>query len=148
MPCGVNMNVKNVESLENKLNEPIVIQIGSSVEKTNANQEGSDFAAEINGETIAAYLKMKFSDREHEENRKLLSLLLSDLNSRGITNCDQLEKIVNDNLKWFGGFEKDNPPLDTPNRRFSDIGVIRIILSVRMLPSYDLKDCKNQEQPK
>lgn len=140
--------LKTFESLENKLNEPIVIQIGSSVEKTNANQEGSDFAAEINGETIAAYLKMKFSDREHEENRKLLSLLLSDLNSRGITNCDQLEKIVNDNLKWFGGFEKDNPPLDTPNRRFSDIGVIRIILSVRMLPSYDLKDCKNQEQPK
>ena len=63
---------------------------------------------------MVAYLKCKFPDREHSKNKKWVSLLLSDLNAVGIDSYNQIEKIVNDNLKWFNSFEEANPPCKFP----------------------------------
>jgi len=87
--------------------------------------------AGINFDTMIAYLRSKFPDREHSQNKKLVSLLLNDLKTAGIKNYNQIEKIVNENLKWLDSFEKTHPPANSENHHFSDIGAIRIILTER-----------------
>ena len=88
-----------------------------------------NLTADLNHQTIVTYLQWKFPDREHTENKKLVNLLITDLKSAGVKNINEIEKIVNDNLKFFNSFEKANPPANFTTHRFSDVGVIRIILS-------------------
>jgi|GEM_PF-4738988 hypothetical protein len=114
--------------------EQTIIVIDSNVANESATGNTINLDAEISHKTITAYLQWKFPDREHNENKKLINLLLNDLNSAGIKNYTQIEKVVNDNLKWFNSFEKANPPSNSINHRFSDIGAIRIILTEKFVP--------------
>ena len=106
-----------------------IIVIDSNITSDSATVDDLDLAKDISHDTIVAYLQWKFPDREHNENEKLVNLLLTDLNLAGIKSCHQIEKIINDNLKWFSSFEKTNPPSNSIDHRFSDIGVIMTILS-------------------
>ncbi|HUK85241.1 MAG TPA: hypothetical protein VLU95_05215 [Candidatus Acidoferrum sp.] len=108
--------------------------IDSNTSNEHATEDGINLNAEINNKTIITYLHWKFPDREHNEDKKWVSLLLSDLNYAGIKNYNQIEKVVNDNLKWFGSFEKANPPSNSINDSFSDIGALRIILTEKFYP--------------
>jgi hypothetical protein len=127
---GDELVLKTLDSLESQLKDQIVLAIESNTEEENFTPEGEqNVATEFSRESMAAFLKAKFPDREHDDNTKLASLLLRDLKSEGIKNYGQLEKIIDDNMKMFDSFEKENPPSNTSNHRFSDIGVIRIILS-------------------
>jgi hypothetical protein len=127
---GDEIVLKTPESLESQLKSQIVLAIGSNTEEENFTAEGEqNLETEFSQESMAAFLKAKFPDREHDDNTKLASLLLRDLKSEGIKNYGQLEKIIDDNMKLFDSFEKENPPSNTSKHRFSDIGVIRIILS-------------------
>jgi hypothetical protein len=127
---GNEIVLKTPDSLESQLKSQIVLAIGSNTEEENFTAEGEqNLETEFNPESMAAFLKTKFPDREHDYNTKLASLLLRDLKSEGIKNYGQLEKIIDDNMKLFDSFEKENPPSNTSKHRFSDIGVIRIILS-------------------
>ena len=114
---------------EQTFKEQTIVIIDSNVTNEFTNKNLINLNSEINRETMTSYLEWKFPDREHNENRKWLSLLLSDLNSAGIRNYNQIEKVVNDNLEWFNTFEKANPPANSVNHRFSDIGALRIILT-------------------
>jgi hypothetical protein len=127
--------LKTIEIPEDKtFKDQTPIIIDSNVANESATENTINLNAEINHQTITAYLQWKFPDREHNENKKWINLLLSDLNSAGIQNYNQIEKVVNDNLKWFGSFEKANPPSNSINHRFSDIGALRIILTEKFYP--------------
>lgn len=106
-----------------------IIVIDSNITSDSTNVNDLDLAIDISHDTIVAYLQWKFPDREHHENEKLVNLLLTDLDHAGIKKCYQIEKTINDNLKWFSSFEKTNPPSNSIDHRFSDIGVIMTILS-------------------
>ena len=106
-----------------------IIVIDSNITSDSTNVNDLDLAIDISHDTIVAYLQWKFPDREHNENEKLVNLLLTDLDHAGIKKCYQIEKTINDNLKWFSSFEKTNPPSNSIDHRFSDIGVIMTILS-------------------
>lgn len=110
------------------------VLIDSNVANEFATEDAFNLNAEINRETITAYLRWKFPNREHNKNKKWLSLLLSDLNYAGIKNYNQIEKVVNDNLTWFNSFENSNQPSDSISHRFSDIGALRIILTEKFYP--------------
>ena len=103
--------------------------ISSKVSDNNVIDNGFNLSLDLNQETIDTYLKWKFPNREHNKNKKWVNLLITDLNSVGVKNFNEIEKIVNDNLEYFNSFEKANPPANSANHRFSDVGVIRIILS-------------------
>ncbi len=124
------MDLSNYKTFKEQT--PIVID--SKVANESAPEDTINLSAELNYKTITAYLQWKFPDREHNENKKWINLLLSDLNSAGIKDYTQIEKVVNDNLKWFSSFEKANPPSNSINHRFSDIGALRIILTEKFYP--------------
>ena len=111
-----------------------IIVIDSNITSDSTNVNDLDLAIDISHDTIVAYLQWKFPDREHNENEKLVNLLLTDLDHAGIKKCYQIEKTINDNLKWFSSFEKANPPSNSIDHRFSDIGVIMTILIKRLVP--------------
>ncbi|MGA2523867.1 MAG: hypothetical protein ABSF65_06900 [Candidatus Bathyarchaeia archaeon] len=111
-----------------------IIVIDSNITSDSTNVNDLDLAIDISHDTIVAYLQWKFPDREHHENEKLVNLLLTDLDHAGIKKCYQIEKTINDNLKWFSSFEKANPPSNSIDHRFSDIGVIMTILIKRLVP--------------
>src|SRR5271169_4202037 len=90
--------------------EQTIAVIDSSVSNEFATEDIPYLNAEINRETLKAYLQWKFPDREHNENRNWEFLLLSDLNSAGIKNFNQIEKVVNENVDWLNSFEVTNPP--------------------------------------
>jgi hypothetical protein len=126
---------KTLEVLDRQTttNQTIIV-IGSAVDDNKTTGNELNLNAEITRETISVYLHWKFPDREHNRNKKLVSLLLSDLQTVGFKNYNQIEKIVNDNLNWFNSFEKSNPHSNSVNHRFSDIGAIRIILTEKFVP--------------
>ncbi len=127
--------LKTLISQENKiLNEQTIGIIDSNLTNVNSTEHDLKFAEDLSYETIVAYLQWKFPDREHNENRKWVNLLIADLNSVGVKSYYQIEKIINDNFELFCTFEKANPPSNTTNNRFSDIGVMRIILSEKLNP--------------
>jgi hypothetical protein len=125
--------LKRPDSLADKTVTNIAIIIDASAVTDECKSKAAlDLASEIHADTMTAYLQWKFPDRAHSKNKDWLSLLLSDLEKAGIRSYEQVEKIINDNLKWFNSFEKANPPSNSSNHRFSDIGVMRIILSKRL----------------
>ncbi len=127
--------LKTLNSIEGKIsNEQTIAAIDSNLTDTNSTEHDLNFVADLNYDTIVAYLRWKFPDREHNENKKWVNLLIADLNSVGVKSYYQIEKIINDNFELFCAFEKANPPSNTTNNRFSDIGVMRIILSEKLNP--------------
>ncbi len=127
--------LKMVNSSDDKtFNQQTIILIDSKVINESVDQNSFNINAEINIETITASLEWKFPDREHHENKKWVSLLLSDLKFAGVKSYNQIEKVVSDNLNWLNSFEKTNPPTDSLNHRFSDIGALRIILTEKFYP--------------
>jgi len=114
------------------LKDQTALLINSNGIDNNTINNGFDLSLGLSHETIVAYLNWKFPDREHNKNKKWVNLLLADLNSVGVRNFNEIDKIVNDNLKYFNVFEKANPPANSNNQRFSDVGVIRIILSGKL----------------
>jgi hypothetical protein len=71
-----------------------IIVIDSNITSDSTNVNDLDLAIDISHDTIVAYLQWKFPDREHNENEKLVNLLLTDLDHAGIKKCYQIEKLL------------------------------------------------------
>jgi hypothetical protein len=114
------------------LKEQTAFVIESNIMDNNTNDTAFNLTSDLSYETIIAYLQWKFPTREHSKNKKWVNLLLTDLKSVGVKNFNEIDEIVNDNLKYFNSFEKANPPTNSTTHQFSDVGVIRIILSEKL----------------
>mgnify|MGYP001114694399 CR=1 FL=1 len=82
---------------------------------------------EINLDTLTAYLHNKYPNRKHA-NPKGISDLVEELIAAGYTKIGQLEVELQKSEKAFEECEKDMPPAGA--KRYSDVGVVRISLSI------------------
>lgn len=83
---------------------------------------------EINLDNLAAYLTNKFPDRRHA-NAKDLSELITELTRAGIRHISELDRDIERSRKAFALCEKERPP-SVPDKRFMDIGVVRVVLEI------------------
>lgn len=102
--------------------------------KKNAEEKAQDFASfkeeEVNLDTLTAYLRNKYPDREHA-NADGISPLVELLNSNGYTKISKLESLLKITETAIKEYEKNLPPsLIKPRTlvRLTDVGVVRISL--------------------
>jgi ppGpp synthetase/RelA/SpoT-type nucleotidyltranferase len=106
--------------------------------------EKFDMSAEMNFDTMFAYLCWKFPDRR-TPNKLEASGALSILNKANIKSYKELDEIIDQNMKWLLAREEKNPPTITriaseggknkvvqEKGKFRPIGVIRVILKERL----------------
>jgi ppGpp synthetase/RelA/SpoT-type nucleotidyltranferase len=106
--------------------------------------EKFDLSAEMNLDTMFAYLCWKFPDRETSDMMDV-SNMLSILRKAKISNYKELDKIIDLNMKWLLASEKEDPPhvmkvesegekkkIVHKRGKFRPIGVIRMILRERL----------------
>jgi ppGpp synthetase/RelA/SpoT-type nucleotidyltranferase len=88
---------------------------------------------ELNLDSLTAYLKSKFPDREHL-NPEDVSVLLSELRGSGFRAISDVDALIKKHWDWFVPREKARPPVITSDPSgeargpFADVGVVRIIL--------------------
>jgi len=83
---------------------------------------------EINFDTLTAYLKKEFPDREHSDAQEI-SEVIEEMNKAGIKKISELDDKVKIGAKAFSAYEEKYPPGDRASKgRFLDVGVIRITL--------------------
>jgi putative GTP pyrophosphokinase len=82
---------------------------------------------ELNLDTLRAYLAQRFTDRTHSP-AEFVSKLVSELHSAGYKNLAQLDDAIENGYEGFLTYEKGHQPVD--GKRFADVGVVRILLSV------------------
>ncbi|MCY6483892.1 hypothetical protein OW763_05965 [Clostridium aestuarii] len=92
-----------------------------------AKQAGFLNNEELNLNTLSAYLKKRYPDRNHS-NSKSLSKLIEELLASKYTTFNLLEQTLNKTKKVFAKYEKDNPP--SYSKQYADVGVVRICLSI------------------
>ena len=78
---------------------------------------------EINLDSIKAYLKVKFPDREHASSKDI-SMLVDELLEVGYRTIGDVEEIIRTAQDAFVIFEKENGP--GRKKKFTDTGVVRI----------------------
>ena len=86
---------------------------------------------ELNLDSLSAYLKIKFPEREHSESKKL-SDLLGPLLASGFTTIGKIDEVIDRGEEAFRVYEQERPPAVSKGktRRFSDVGVVRITMSI------------------
>jgi putative GTP pyrophosphokinase len=91
---------------------------------------------ELNLDSLRAYLKLSFPDRTQAVGPNASSLV-EELRQTGHKSVKDVKVMVDENLKWFIEYEKNNPPSSPPNgqprkgARFTAEGVVRVILTHR-----------------
>jgi putative GTP pyrophosphokinase len=83
---------------------------------------------EINLDSMTAYLRARFPDREHKT-PPAVSDLVSELSQAGYRTIGQIDEILDRTDAAFQQYERDLPPTSS-FRRFSDVGVVRVCLCV------------------
>ena len=85
---------------------------------------------EINFDSLVAYMRARFPDREHEGRPAAISELVTELFEGDIHTLGQIDSLVDKHWEVFVSNEKESPPTDARERkvRFSDIGVVRTVL--------------------
>lgn len=101
--------------------------IQSRVESSLEGKNDTVINEEINFDSLKAYLSSKFPDRKHSDG-KVISTLIKEMNSVGITSINQLEEMYN--LAWdvFVSYEQENPPHG--EGKYYDVGIIRGLLGL------------------
>lgn len=85
---------------------------------------------ELNLDSLSAYLKTKFPEREHVES-KGVSELLTALLASGYTTIGEIDEIIDRGKDAFRLYEQEKPPIEKGKTvRFVDIGVVRITLNI------------------
>lgn len=86
---------------------------------------------EINFDTLSAYLKKEFPDREHSDAQGV-SVLIEEMNKVGIKSIKALDDKLKLGHAAFTEYEKKYPPGVQPGEqpRFLDVGVLRITLQI------------------
>jgi putative GTP pyrophosphokinase len=108
-----------------KAREETIKKLEVSVEK-----KGFNLDMEMNLDTLRAYLSWKFPDRE-KVHRFAISMLLSEIRKARIKSYNELDRILNINMKWALQDEKQFPPYDSEKRRpttLSNVGIVMRIL--------------------
>ena len=97
----------------------------AAVEQQKPHQE-----TEINFDTLSAFLKKEFPDREHSDAQGI-SVLIEEMNKAGIKTINALDKKLKIGAAAFAAYEQKHPPIEPKKgqmQQFMDIGVIRITL--------------------
>ena len=90
---------------------------------------------EINFDTLSAYLKKQYPDREHSD-AAIIGFLIEEMNKVGIKSINLLDKKLHVGADAFAAYEKKYPPYSTIGEkvkrieRFADVGVVRITLQI------------------
>jgi len=85
------------------------------------------FREDVTIESLGAYLKERFPNREHAD-RKYLAQLAPQLREAGIGTIGLLEELLVRRQDEFDEYEEEHPPANAPE--FTDIGVIRCMLKL------------------
>jgi putative GTP pyrophosphokinase len=98
-------------------------------------QPTQDRVQELNLDSLTAYLQLRFADRVQSD-AAAVSELLNELRVAGLKSMNEMQEMVDKNFDWFIEREAAKPPGDPDEdeedgtvRRFTSIGVVRIILS-------------------
>jgi ppGpp synthetase/RelA/SpoT-type nucleotidyltranferase len=85
---------------------------------------------EINFDSLVAYMRSRFPDREHETSPVDISELVTELFYGEIRTLGQIDSLVDKHWDAFIGDEEKSPPLDEMGgkTRYMDIGVVRGLL--------------------
>jgi hypothetical protein len=88
---------------------------------------------ELNLDSLRAYLKLFFPDRQQADG-PALSAMVEELGQAGHKSIEDVKAMVEKKMKWFLEFEKKHYPISSANeemtgRRFAAVGVVRIILN-------------------
>lgn len=93
-------------------------------------EQGSDLSKEeINLDTLTAFLRKKYRQRE-QSNTAAISELLQEIVGVGYVSLAELEKDLDNTKKAFDYYESKYPPV-TKNMEFADVGVVRISLCIK-----------------
>jgi putative GTP pyrophosphokinase len=90
---------------------------------------------EINFDTLSAYLKKEYPNREHSD-AAIIGLLIEEMNKAGIKSISVLDEKLHLGADAFAAYEKKYPPFGTQEgkvkqgEKFADVGVIRITLQI------------------
>jgi putative GTP pyrophosphokinase len=90
---------------------------------------------EINFDTLSAYFKKEFPDREHSD-AQAISSLIEEMNKVGIKSLNMLDKKLKQGYAAFIEYEKKYPPgvpsmaAKSVQQRFLDVGVVRMTLQI------------------
>jgi ppGpp synthetase/RelA/SpoT-type nucleotidyltranferase len=85
---------------------------------------------EANLDSFTAYLRTRYPDREHSD-PKAISEVLQELSNAGYTSLQQVDNVINRTEKAFEAYEEEYPPVtNDKNKRFADIGAIRISFDI------------------
>ena len=98
---------------------------------------------EINFDTLGAYLRTKYPDREHSD-AEALSRLVEELRVAGYTGIQQLDAMLKRAEKAIAAYEKDHPPSRTSGDRRSDVGAVRASLSIADANYLDARRDRNR----
>jgi ppGpp synthetase/RelA/SpoT-type nucleotidyltranferase len=110
---------------------------------------GSD--TEINFDTLSAYLKKEFPQRQHAD-AEGISSLIEQLNKAGIKSINVLDEKLKLGADAFAAYEKKNPPFEMragkviQGTKFQDVGVGRITLQIVDKAFRNLLGSKTPEQ--
>ncbi len=91
--------------------------------------------AEINFDTLSAYLKKEYPNREHSD-AATIGLLIEEMNKAGIKSISVLDEKLHLGANAFAAYEKKYPPFTKQGgkvkqgEKFADVGVIRITLQI------------------
>lgn len=80
---------------------------------------------ELNIDSLTAYLKVNIPDRKSPD--KNISELVNELHKFGYSTINDIDALVKNVWDSFLQYEKERPP---QGRKFTDVGVIRIILKI------------------
>jgi hypothetical protein len=92
----------------------------------------ADFGQDINLDTFTSYLRAKYADRKHAD-EKTVSELIQELAKTGYKTIGEVDAAVNETWNVFQQYEKDHPPGkkgQSGSTRFVDVGVIRMSLCI------------------
>jgi putative GTP pyrophosphokinase len=94
-------------------------------------ERGTDLRKEeINRDTLEAFLRQKYPDREHAQSA-MVSDLVEEIVAAGYTSLEQVNSDLKKAVKAFEYYEKHFPPSSKGLvRRFLDVGLVRVSLSM------------------
>ena len=85
---------------------------------------------ELNYNTLTAYLSLKYPNRSHVRKAEGLSELIEEMQMCGYKTIKQLDEALDRSEKAFETFEKDTKGKEDEDKRFWDLALVRISLTI------------------
>ncbi|MGD0349241.1 MAG: hypothetical protein ABSB84_02855 [Verrucomicrobiota bacterium] len=84
---------------------------------------------EINFDTMSAYLKKQFPNRERSD-AVMIGMVIEEMNKAGIKSINVLDEKLQLGANAFAAYEQKYPPYAKQGNKFLDVGVVRITLQI------------------